>query len=375
MAQFLNLKAILSLNGSGFALGLKQADSASKKFANDIKGEFARAFGTAAITAYATKIVNLADNIIDLSERLGVSAQVIQEWGHAARRSGSSIEAVTRFLEQLAVARDKALGGDEGTLKNLDRLGVTDLSSVEAMARQIATTVQNSNIQDILAPLRDIGGRGVGELVPFLKAMREMEEAARKSGQVMSNETLVALKNLKTEALGLADIFLGPVADSITFITRQLENVLSFTKMTVGSFAAYHGAKAGGATDKEAREIAYGVIDSEVDAREKRKKAIQAQIERLQSTGTAEDAPKATPDVLHRVALKNVAEKAARREMRDQSKLNSWQQLGAAVRFSPENHGQEIAKNTSETVRKLEETKAAIEKMGTVNGLGGDNGF
>src|SRR5688500_11295850 len=114
--NFLNLKAVLSLNGSGFALGLKRAESQSKQFAKEIKGEFAKAFGTAAVVAYAKRMMDLAGTITEASDRTGVSTKALQEWAYAARQSGSSIEAVTRYLEHLAQAREKALGGDQDTL-------------------------------------------------------------------------------------------------------------------------------------------------------------------------------------------------------------------------------------------------------------------
>jgi hypothetical protein len=51
--------------------------------------------------------VDLAGTITEASDRTGASTKALQEWAYAARQSGSSIEAVTRYLEHLAQARER----------------------------------------------------------------------------------------------------------------------------------------------------------------------------------------------------------------------------------------------------------------------------
>src|SRR5688572_467743 len=136
--NFLTLKAFLGLDGSGYAIGLKRAESQAKSFAKDIKREFAQAFGVAAITAYSAKLVNMADNITDTAERLDMGTKSLQEWTYAAQKSGSSIERVTSFLESLARARERALGGDKDDIANFAKFGITDFSpNADQLGRQM----------------------------------------------------------------------------------------------------------------------------------------------------------------------------------------------------------------------------------------------
>ena len=347
--NFLNLKAVLSLNGSGFALGLKRAESASKQFAKEIKGEFARAFGTAAIIAYGAKVVNMADNIIDLSDRLGISTKALQEWGYAAKKSGSDIEAVTRFLEQLAVAREKALGGDKGSLESFSKLGVSqsDLESLslDEISRKIAGTVKGGNIQELIGSLKDVGGRSAGELVAAMKSLDDLS----KSAPIISDESLEKLKLMKTEALGLADIFAGPVADGIGLFADAIRNAFSVFKVGAGGAAAFLGALSGGASLKEAGKAAMDVLDAELEEGERRKKRIQDNIDARHASEAQANAPRESSRLFDFTPLKQAAEKAAQMSI-NRPGLTSWQSAGAAIRFNPDSKVlQDIAKSSRDT--------------------------
>lgn len=379
--NFLNLKAILSLNGSGFALGLKRAESQSKQFAREIKGEFARAFGAAAITAYAVKVVNLADNITDLADRLEISTQAIQEWSFAARKSGSSIEAVTRFLEHLALARERALGGDQKAVEGLAAFGITDLSqNADQMGRQVGRSIAGGNLDR--TALREIGGKSANELIPALKSMDELSEAAHKAGQVLSDETLAALKQLKNEAMGLADAFTGPVAAAIIFVSRRIQDALSVFKIGIGSMAAFAGGWWGGGDGtnkaswsdfvkriKDGWAAANAVMDDELAKREKRDKAVRDQAENRQAmASTPSRSSLLAQDKIHDFTPKKVAEAAARAQM-ERPQVNSWQQLGAAVRGVNHDHVRDIAGNTKEALKKQDEIRKAIDRFGAITGL------
>lgn len=377
--SFLNLKAVLSLNGSGFALGLKRAESTSKQFAKEIKSQFAQAFGAAAITAYGVKVVNMADDITDLSDRLEISTRALQEWSYAARKSGSSIEAVTRFLEQLAITRERAMGGDSDAMANLNAFGITDPSmGVDAMGRQIGKSIAGGNMNR--SALKAIGGKGVGELIPALKDLEELS----KSASVISDESLEALKQLKNEALGFADALMGPVAKAIIFIGNRIQDAMSVFKIGVGAIGAmasvFHYGEGDGSgkasfSDLKARfkqmgKAAMDVMDEELAAREKREKGIKERADnRTEAAAEAENASSDGPDYRESEPIKRVAEKAAQETMMNRPALNSWQQLGAAVRFNPNDSGTRIAKAAEQSVKEQRDIKVAIKEL-----QGGDFG-
>jgi hypothetical protein len=380
--NFLNLKAVLSLNGSGFALGLKRAESASKQFAKEIKGQFAQAFGAAAITAYGVKIINMADNIIDLSERLGVSTKALQEWNYAAQKSGSSIERVTQFLEHLARVRERALGGDKDAVENLTSLGVTDLNQgVDPMARQIGRTIASGNFSRVA--LAAVGGKGAGELVPALQAMDELSESAHKAGRVLNDETLEALKALKNEAMALSDVFSGPFAKSILWMAEKLRGAFTVIKAGIAGGAAFLGAGTAGISDsnKPAMDAAMAAFDEVFDEWENHQKNIKKQAEERARKQEEIDAnqkgvfgptmEELSPEKLtSAVPIKKAAELAAQSSINSPS-LTAWQSAGAAIRFSPDKKAlDDIAKHTRETAMN---TRPTNKQAGSgIGGLGAE---
>jgi hypothetical protein len=396
--NFLNLKAVLSLNGSGFALGLKRAESTSKQFAKEIKGQFAQAFGAAAIIAYGRHVINLADNIIDISERLGISTKAFQEWANAAKKSGSSIEAVTQFLEQLSIAREKALEGDGSTIESFRKLGISpnDLQTIglDQIGRKIGQTVKNGNIQELIRSLKELGGKSAGGLVPALKAIEELSQSA----PIIKDEDLEKLKQLKSEALGFADVLIGPVSDAIVLMGDRLQDALSVFKIGIGGAAAFigslsgtpleppsgkgpekgvdaylkamRGEEDGGSATRKALDAAMKVLDDELESRERRKRAIKESIDARRAGEAAANIARES-SVLHDASpIKKAAEKVAQNSINTPS-LTAWQSAGAAIRFSPDKKAlDDIAKHTRETAMN---TRPTNKQAGSgIGGLGAE---
>lgn len=367
MANFLNLKAVLGLNASGFFIGMKQAQSAAKQISSEIKSQFANAFGTAAVLAFSKRIIDTADNIVDLSDRLDVSTKTLQEWGYAARKNSSDIQSVTRFFEALASSRDKALNGDDSALKAFERLGVSASqlrnSRLEDIGKIIANSVKGSDAQSLITSLKEVGGKGATELVTAFKSgLDDAAEAAHRAGQIMNEETLVALKGLKEQAAELAETFTGPVASSIQFISNELRDSLALVKLLVAGPAAYLGALSGGATKEEAMKIAGQAGAESFADYEKRKKAIQDQIAKVRASGsngapglggnTASDLDTST--AIHSLGMRVVGD-VSRPEG-----LTSWQRAGAAVR---QEAATPILKNIQTATEKTAERVEALKDL------------
>lgn len=380
--MFLNLKALLSLNASGFSLGMKRAESQAKAFSKEIKGEFTRAFGTAALVAFTAKIIQSADRIVDLSQQLGISTKTLQEWGYAAKKSGASLEAVEQFFENIATAREKALKGDDEAITNFERLGVTlknlKQGNLQSISEAVWGRVNTADVQKILAPLRNLGGKGASKLIPMFKEnMEEVKQAANDAGQVFNDEMLLKLKEAKTEAEKLADVFKGPVASAITFAASKLREMFDSLEIVTAAISAFMGslstvkpkkflgsvgstaaagvskAIGGPAVNKsgylqqaladatKAAESAMSEVEKKISARNA---AFAARLKIQQALGSASGS-----DV--------VPDKVALTKITAPENLTNWQKAGAAVRQGPmvETVLKTIAENTERTASRLEE--------------------
>lgn len=358
MSSFLNLIAFLNLNASGFQIGMKRAESATKAFSNQIKGEFAKAFGYGAIIAYSKKIIDFADNITDLSDRLGVSTKALQEWGYAAKKNGSSLDEVVRFFEALAVAREKALGGDQGSINSFARLGVSEAalagSRIEDIGKIIGDTVKKGDQQQFTAALKEVGGRGATELVAAFKSgLGDLFTDA----PIISPEVLVQLKMMKTEAQAFADVFAGPVAKAVVWVGKRINDIVDAVRVIVGGIAAYIGTAFGGGSIEDARKAMGQVGDQVLKDRAEREKKIAADAEAFATKGSPDVDKFGNPWGQNKL-VSFLPKKAQSINEIQSSALTSWQQLGAAVRGNPDSQTfRSIEKNTQQTVEKLEALK------------------
>lgn len=370
--SFLKLQAVLGLDGSGFALGLKRAGSQSKDFAKSIKSDFAKAFGTTALLAYTKHLVNLAGQYTETSDRLDISTKALQEWSYAAKQSGSSIEAVTRYLEQLAVARDKALGGDANALAAFSKLGI-DRGGLDAplenIAARIAETVRGGNIGELIGALKELGGKGAGELVP---AMREFVELSQEA-KIVSDEHLETLASMGDQFTAMGDTIGSTLMPLLSKLTGLINNALSAT--SIGLQSMWAGLKeflspavnmGRGGPGKGIWKAMNEAFDKGVADWERQQSALKERAAMRAMNGTTRTG---SGDVLHAVlpSAKQAVENAISGSI-NRPPLTAWQKAGAGIQFTAErqrseNYLRDIAKNTQETTRVLSGKKSGTGIM------------
>lgn len=200
------ITAILGLDGSGFLRGLNKAKSQAHSFgnelSNELKGKFAAAFGTAAIAEASRRTIEYGHHIKELSIRLGVSTDAIQEWDYAAKHSGGSLEDVTKFIEKMGRAREAAFKpGGESMAESFERLGVSieDLKTkrLEDLLLQISKTVQNGDPQKLGAALQAVGGRGSPALITMMReGLAEAAAEAHNIGAIIDKDVVDAFDRI-----------------------------------------------------------------------------------------------------------------------------------------------------------------------------------
>jgi hypothetical protein len=224
---FLSIMARFGMDATGFKAGIKQVESASKGLSRDLngnlKGAIAGAFGTAAIVAAGKATMDYAGQIADLSERLGVSTDALQEMDFAARLTGTNLETFTGFLEKLSVSREEALQGNDELRDSFARLGVSleDLRTkrLEDLTRQIGRAVQGGDVQQLMPALKGVGGRGAGALVPtFRMGLEEVGQQARAANAIISAEDIAALDEAGDTFSALFQIIRAQLAPAMIWL-------------------------------------------------------------------------------------------------------------------------------------------------------------
>lgn len=186
---------------------------------NAVKGSIGGIAGAAAslgvalsaggIAAFVKSTIDAADNLNDLSQRLGVGVKQLAGYQLAAQQSGTSLESVAKGIKALSTYA--AQNGD-----SLKKLGIDTKDADKAMVQ----------LADVFAALPDgmqksalatkIFGKAGQDLIPLMNggsaAMQKAQDTARVYGERMSalapqadkfNDTMSELK-LGTAAFGLS---------------------------------------------------------------------------------------------------------------------------------------------------------------------------
>jgi hypothetical protein len=313
MGAFLNLKALLSLNASGFQLGMKKAESTAKAFAHEMKAEFARAFGTAALLEFSRRIIETADKIADVSQELGISSDSLQEWQYAAKKTGASADDVEKFFATLADSKQKALAGNDQAIESFQRLGLSLMQlshmRVDDIGKKIGEAFKAGDPQELLGFLKDLGGKTARKLIPAMReGLDELFKNAREAGAVWSETTIAELKEAREEVMKLSDTFAGPLARAIGYAAKMMDSLFNGIKPHIAGLAAYLGGFTAGidpskdmtkfdwrkahATGLEAMGEAKSEIAKEIEAQEK---AFNAKTEALKGNFTGTGAASRPP--------------------------------------------------------------------------------
>lgn len=223
----LKLMAEIGLDGSGFERGLHKMQHEAT---HSIKALAVEAFGIYGIEQAIAKTVETATELVNTSKRLDVTVEQLQLLKQAAKDGGTEMGSLASAMEKIDVARGKIMRGDkEGVklLKDFERLGVSEKmlqtqTAATLLMGPISKTVKSENVENIALQLKEVLGKGMGQLIPVLKTdFDELGEKMHKLGSIMDTETAVKLKALGDNFELLKNIMaaqLGPVLLSLVEI-------------------------------------------------------------------------------------------------------------------------------------------------------------
>lgn len=189
----------LGVDGSALGQGLRSAKERVQDWGGEIKSLLAGYFTVEAFHSLYDNLVEYSDKIEDTSRRLGISTDAVQVWDFALKKNNSSIEQATSFFEKLATSRDKALTGNQELASSFERLGVSldDLRSkrIEDIAEKLSEIFQSGDPQKLIGDLREIGGKGAGDMVSTLRdGLAESRDEAEKLGIIINEKIVYQLK-------------------------------------------------------------------------------------------------------------------------------------------------------------------------------------
>jgi hypothetical protein len=372
----LSLKAFLGLDASGYELGMKRAMASAQKFRNDFNkaanGKVANFLTAAGVAQVIRKTMEFAGEVNDLSNRLDVSTDAIQKWKYAAGQAGATIDHVAGFFEQLAVSREKALGGDESAMDAFRKLGVSrgDLQSLrlEDLGKQIGNTIKSGDAQKLVASLKEVGGKGATALIATFKA--GIDEAFA-DAPVIKPEYIIELDAIGDRLGTLRDEFIATIGPAIAELFRATDNGLSYIIATIKAFASYQGTIAGGGSKEDAIKAAHKAVDSVVDDAAKRRKTTEDAIAANKAKGKGGSDTRPKPEVAgYDPVAQAMLSTLGTRTDGPQRNINNLQEMGALIRGqAPDQVLSELRQIRENTAKMAAQKNSPLPRLGTLGNL------
>ena len=262
----------MGMDANAFNRGLQSAKVQAKAL-NSALGGLGMSIGVASLTAMAAKAVEFGSKISDLSTRLGISTDALQEFEFAAKMSGSTLDEFVGGLQKVGNAQSAALGGNEEMLNSFAALGVSveDLQTkrIEDIFKQIGRSVRDaSDVQLVMADAMKVMGKASG---PILAAMRNDLEAAaeeaRRLGLIIGGDVIAKLDALGDSADTLGKRLINAFAEPLVFLAEignRVMDLMGIVKSVALIPNTIAGAIAGGASPLQAMKQAFNQSSDEV---------------------------------------------------------------------------------------------------------------
>lgn len=212
----------------------KQFESFGKSISGVFEGALA-GLSVGALGAFEKHLIDVADNINDLSKQFGVSTQALSVWRLSAEKSGTSLDGIAKAAKFLS----KDIAGSSEKLKTLG-ISMTDAtgkakpmeSVIEEVAQKFAGYQDGTEKAEAATALF---GKAGAELIPFLDDLGgnldDAKDRAAAFGVVIGQDLASAADQFNdnardmaaiTEGFGLSilKVVLPPLND---FISKQIE--------------------------------------------------------------------------------------------------------------------------------------------------------
>lgn len=207
--------------------------------------------GAAGIGGMINATAEQAGAADDMAQKLGMSAEAVQEFAFAAKTNGTDISAVSSGMTKLTLAAKAATTGNDKAAKAFRAVGLNakDVAKgtvpLDAAFMQIAERI--SSMEDgpeKLALSMQLLGKGGGELIPLLNqgadGLARLRKEAAESGYVIDNATSAALADfgdetdkVKMQLDGLRNQAIKAILPMLSELVKQIRQFISANREAI----------------------------------------------------------------------------------------------------------------------------------------------
>ena len=228
----MNVKGRTSLDGSGWAAGLRKMEVGTKgaagRMAASMAGMVGGLFAVSALRSAPMRMVAHADAIDKMAKRMESSTDTAQKFDFAASQNGATVEMVERSFMKTAQAMEGAKQGLNTYVRAFAAFGISmqqiKTSTPEEIFLQIADAIEKAGgALDKAKSLQDIMGRGGRQLVPAF--VSGFAATAASAPDPIDEATIQKLARFNDELARLKRSALPAAAESTGFIADVFEQL------------------------------------------------------------------------------------------------------------------------------------------------------
>jgi hypothetical protein len=236
----MNVKGRTSLDGSGWAAGLRKMETGTKaaagRMASSMAGMVGGLFAVSALRGATARIIDHGDAIDKMAKRMEASTDTAQKFDFAASQNGASVGDIEKAFTKTAASMEGAKQGLQTQIRAFAAFGISmqmiKNSTPEEIFLKIADSIEKAGgALDRAKSLQDIMGRSGRQLTPaFVSGFAATAAAAPTP---IGKETIKALADLK---------------DSIDVLERQMAKpaaeVVAGTSGIIDAYSKVFAARA-----------------------------------------------------------------------------------------------------------------------------------
>ena len=225
-----NVKGRTSLDGSGWAAGLRKMETATKGAANRMAGSMTSMVGGLFAVSYlrgaTMKIIDHGDAIDKMAKRMEASTDTAQRFDFAASQNGASVGDIEKAFTRTAASMEGAKQGLQTQVRAFAAFGITlqmiKNSTPEEIFLKIAKSIEEAGgALDKAKSLQDIMGRGGRQLTRAF--VSGFAETAASAPAPIGKETIKQLADVKDALDRLTRQLAKPAAEIVSGTTGIID--------------------------------------------------------------------------------------------------------------------------------------------------------
>jgi len=226
-----NVKGRTSMDGSGWAAGLRKMETSTKaaagRMAGSLGGMFAGVFAVGYLRQATMRMIDHGDAIDKMAKRMESTTDTAQRFDFAASQNGATIQEIEKAFMRTAASMEGAKQGLTTQMRAFQAFGITlqqiKTSTPEEIFLKIAEAIEKAGgALDKAKSLQDIMGRGGRQLVPaFVSGFAATAAAAP---DPIEKETIQKLAELKDAIDRLQRVLAKPAAELVTGTAGIIES-------------------------------------------------------------------------------------------------------------------------------------------------------